>query len=503
MSNNLFLDSLEITQKVFDYSFEEPIEQEILLADYDEPVFKIVKTNIEHSISQKYILDNKLVIDGYFKVSMYYQAKEKEILSVSTLKLPFQKQIDIDRPVFDTNFIYIQGDTQFVNTRAVNQTRIDIRGAYRLSVKVYSASEIEVITAINSKTVCGDDEKIEHFSLQGYGMRQFNLEDEIQEFENVKQIINISTTNTNLNTSIYKDKVNIKGEVMADIFYTKDDTNDIQTLRKTFLYNQIVDVVGINENNIAYTNLTPTSFSITQNSESQKISANLGILLETKSFKKKEIYAIKDAFSKTYESKSETKEVCYDKNLKSLSKTVNFTSEETISAGCTIVHQFCNMGEVKTYFEEGNLIAKSKINCYIIIKNLQNELECITKTEDVIIDSVPKSGKYDEYIALLKVSNIVTSINEDKLKIKANIVADGFIIVKECVKILAEFTEIEESVLEKRDEALILYYAQKGESLFDIARRYRISNSVILNENEIEDKILKEDKMLIISAFES
>ncbi len=503
MSNNLFLDSLEITQKVFDYSFEEPIEQEILLADYDEPVFKIVKTNIEHSISQKYVLDNKLIIDGYFKVSMYYQAKEKEVLSVSTLKLPFQKQIDIDKPVLDTNFIYIQGDTQFVNTRAINQTRIDIRGAYRLIVKVYSASEVEVITAINSKTVCGDDEKIEHFSLQGYGTRQFSLEDEVQDLEDVKQIINVSTVNTNMNATIYKDKVNVKGEVTADIFYTKPENNDIQTLRKTFLYNQIVDVLGISENNIAYTNLTPTNFSLTQNSESQKISANLGVLLETKSFKKQEIYALKDAFSKTYESIAKTKEVYYDKNLKLVNKTVNFLAEEVISAGCVVVHQFCSVGEIKTYYEENNLIAKSKINCYIIIKNLQNELECITKSEDVIIDVIPKSNKFDEYISFLKVSNMIASISEDKLKIKANILSDGFVIVKQAVRILSEFSEIEENTLEKKDEALILYYAQKGESVFDISRRYRISASIILKENDLEDKVLTEDRMLIISAFEN
>ncbi len=501
MSNNLFLDSLVSTQKFFDYSFEEPVEQEILLADYDEPVFKIVKTNVEHSINQKYILDNKLVIDGYFKVSMYYQPKEKEVLAVSTLKLPFQKQIDIDKSVSDTHFIYIQGEPCFVNTRAINQTRIDIRGAYKISIKIYCANDIDVITAINSKSICGDDEKIDYFSLQGFGSRQFTLEDEVSDLEDVKQILNINSVNTNMNTSIYKDKVNIKGEVVTDIYYTKNDVNDIQTQRKTFLYNQIVDINGIGENNIAYTKFTPVNFTITQNAESQKINANLTALLETKSFKKQEVYALKDAFSKNYESVSQLKEIYYDKNLKSVNKTINFLAEENIQNGCTIVHQFLNIGEIKSYIEDDNMIVKSKITAYIILKNLQNEFECVSKTEDFIIDTRQNSLKIDEYIATLKLLNITANISEDKLKIKANIILDGFIIIKEKIKILSEFSEVLENELEKRDESLILYYAQKGENLFDIARRYRISSTLILDENDIEGKILQEDKMLIISAF--
>ncbi len=501
MSNNLFLDSLISTQKIFDYSFEEAVEQEILLADYDEPVFKIVKTNIEHTITQKYILDNKLIIDGYFKVSMYYQAKEKENLSVSTLKLPFQKQIDIEKTVGDDYFIYTQGEMQYVNTRAISQTRIDIRGVYRISAKVYCANDLEVITAINSKTVCGDDEKIEHFKLQGIGNRQFTIEDEADELEGLKQIINISTVNNNISTSVYKDKVNVKGEVTADIYYTKEEIEGVQNLRKTFLYNQIVDIKDIDENNISYTDFNLTAFSVTQNAENQKINANLTAVLESKSFKRQEVYALKDAFSKIYECSGEYKEIYYDKNLSSINKTIKLNLEETVENGLEVVHQFLNIGEIKTYFEEENLIAKAKVTAYVIVKNLQGEFFTVVKSEDCIIDSKVNTGKKDEYIASLTLSDFKVSINEEKLTLKINLILDGFMILKESVKLLSDFKENEEELLEKNSESLILYYAKKGESIFDIARRYRIAIPSILKENEIETKVLQEDKMLIISAF--
>ena len=95
MPTNLFFDSLTHTQKVFDYGFEQAVEQEILLADYDEPVFKIVKTCLEHTMTQKYISGSKLVLEGFFKLSVYYQPPGSQRLAMTTHKIPFQKQLDL------------------------------------------------------------------------------------------------------------------------------------------------------------------------------------------------------------------------------------------------------------------------------------------------------------------------------------------------------------------------------------------------------------------------
>ena len=55
MANQLISDTISTTCKFIDTAFEMPVEQEFLLADYDKAIFKIVKTNVEHSITQKYI----------------------------------------------------------------------------------------------------------------------------------------------------------------------------------------------------------------------------------------------------------------------------------------------------------------------------------------------------------------------------------------------------------------------------------------------------------------
>ena len=73
MSEILINDTLNVTNKIFETAFEYPLEQEILLADYDEQVFKILKTAVDFSITQKYIQNSKLTIEGFFKITIYNQ----------------------------------------------------------------------------------------------------------------------------------------------------------------------------------------------------------------------------------------------------------------------------------------------------------------------------------------------------------------------------------------------------------------------------------------------
>ena len=61
MATQLFYDHLLSTTKIADINSEQPVEAEFLLADYDAPVFKIVKTTMNHVVTQKYIMQNKLV----------------------------------------------------------------------------------------------------------------------------------------------------------------------------------------------------------------------------------------------------------------------------------------------------------------------------------------------------------------------------------------------------------------------------------------------------------
>ena len=77
----------------------------------------------------------------------------------------------------------------------------------------------------------------------------------------------------------------------------------------------------------------------------------------------------------------------------------------------------------------------------------------------------------------------------------------GFVINRTGGQVIDSFDEKPDSPLNRHTDALILYFGEKGENLFDIARKYSTDLSVIMAENNIETKILTEEKMLLIPAY--
>ena len=68
--------------------------------------------------------------------------------------------------------------------------------------------------------------------------------------------------------------------------------------------------------------------------------------------------------------------------------------------------------------------------------------------------------------------------------------------------LLQDFEENRDAPIEDREEALILYYGEKGEKIFDIAKQHCASPQEICDNNGIDTPCLEAGQMLFIPAFE-
>lgn len=496
MATNLFFDTLPSTVKSADVNFEQSVETEILLADYDAPVFKIVKTTLEHIVTQKYIMQSKLTVEGFIKVNICYQSPESRKLHTVSQKIPFQKQLEVGQ--YDVNYIDVQGNCQYVNTRPQNPTRIDVRGAYMFNIRVYSSQNTQVITAIASDSICCDNAQLDCFSMTVQNTRQFTIEQPLPLPENLHKIMRVSTVAPTPAVTVYEDKITVKGEINADVYYTLADNDDIHIHSQIFAYNQIVDMPQIKENNIPYTQVSVTSMGISQNSDDKKMGATLTVQIDALAFAKQQIMAVRDAFSRRYECEKESHQQLIDANMHSIGKTVTVQFNDAVSGGYKICDVQVEVSPVKSYYEINKTTVKSKVFAHIIALNSQNEYECITKSEDIIFDWLEKCGRYDEICLELSVIGYACSENT----VTVNIFAKGFIIEKHPVKLLSAFEEYCDKPQQNIREALVVYYGKKGESIFEIAKNHNVSPQIIMSENLLENDSLVEDAMLIIPAYE-
>ena len=501
MATQLFFDHLLSTEKMADINSEQSVETEILLADYDEPVFKIVKTTMEHLVTQKYIMQNKLTVEGFIKVSVYYQPPKAEKISVITQKVPFQKQLDLPAADYDLNFITIGGQCQYVNTRPQNSTRIDVRGAYMFAIKVFSQQKVNTVTAISGTGVCCDSSEISHFCLAGQNIRQFNTENELLFTDTPDRILRVQTRSQTPTVAVYQDKITAKGEITADIFYTAADSAQVKKHTQAFAYNQIIDMKGIKENYICCADISVCSFGISQNQDSKKYTASVTVQIDATAFSRQQVISVNDAFSRRFEYTKTRQEMLCDTNMYHIDKNIAVQINETLPDNSSVRDIIVEVTPLKSYYEINKTTVKAKVTANIIAVNGQNEYECIQRTEDVVLDWLENCGQYDEICLKLTTDNCTYTHSGSNIQINTALAVQGFVIEKRPFSLLKAFEEDENTPVADAEEALVIYYAQKGERVFEIAKNHNADPRDIMEENSLQSGVLQADQMLFIPAF--
>ncbi len=87
----------------------------------------------------------------------------------------------------------------------------------------------------------------------------------------------------------------------------------------------------------------------------------------------------------------------------------------------------------------------------------------------------------------------------NSIEVKADVRINGCIYDHSCCNIINEI-DIDESSIKKRDGdyALKLYYAEPDEEIWEIAKKYSTSVQAIVDENELENDIIRSKKMILI-----
>ena len=148
MELKMFRDTLSAAGGSCTVKAEIPIETEILISDYLPQVFKMVKCFARPVVLQKQLQPGRLTLEGYIRCIVYYQGEDGAGLCQTEQKLPFSRALELPAFTFSSWSAAVEGETEYLNCRAVNPRRIEVRGAYGLVASVFTQCSTEVITAL-------------------------------------------------------------------------------------------------------------------------------------------------------------------------------------------------------------------------------------------------------------------------------------------------------------------------------------------------------------------
>ncbi len=491
-------DTVWAAASVCDTKIELPIETEILIPDYLPQVFKIVKCFVYPVVLQKQMTQARLTVDGYLRLTVFYQSDGDDALCQTEQKLPFAKQIDLPAGEFFAPDIAVSGDMEYVNCRAINQRRIDIRGAYALNVCAHAQLAGNIITELSEG---GVEQKLTTLK----GMRTLAVQEkvitseDVIDFENqIEAVLDIKCNATVNETKIISGKAVLKGSIEADILYRSDG---LHHMKKTLTFNDVMEIETENDNCESIAFAEPCGCTLLTK-ENGSVSLVVTTILHIKAYNTVETQAVCDAFSTEYDTQLNFNTVFTEEKLDEFSVETEAVTEGNLpDTDIEILEVFATPTQPELIQDTCSTSVRGRVVVHMFCRNALGEIDCYDKACEYVLPYAYDANR-EELLLCAKAG--VVSVNAKKMGETASaavILRVSGIISKRCAHTILEQISCTEKLEKQNDNiALRIYYAQTGEPLFDIARRYAVSPGSIALANNLQGDEVEQRMCLLVPS---
>ena len=445
---------------------ELPLETELLISDYLPPVQRIVKCFAQPVVLQKQLAPGRLTLEGYLRCTVYYQGEEGAGLC----------------------------QTEYLNCRAVNSRRIEVRGAYGLVVSVHAQLSTEVITALSEG---GIEQKLTTLG----GVRRAATLEKLVTIEGAltfpkppAAILDITGTAEVRELKRMQGKAVAKGTLRALCAWRAEGDAALLSQTAELPFHQIVDVEGLSEDCQCLCTLAPVGFAAAEGETAEDGSASTTLtataLLRLSGWRPYQLQCVADAFSTRFAAEVTPQTIATEGLLCTLDETTVLRGSGPLpDAGAHILACFASFGPVSLTRSEGRAALTARAVVSAFAENTLGEIECYEKALDYALplpaDLPPDAQAYPE--CWLTVQDVQCTSAGGALEVSLTVRAEGAVLVRQTWPLVGGVELGDPLAPADPEVSLRICYAQAGEELFAIAKRYHVSPGQMLAANDLPE----------------
>ncbi len=485
MQLNLEKNTVKTTETVFEGTPEQGFETDILLPDYCADITRILKCNATSKISRISQNGNNLDIDGVVLVCVYYLSDENKINSYST-RLLFSKTLTLNDNGASLT-ARVSSQIQYLNCRAVNSRRLDIRGAVTLSIRVFSACEKPVVNNCDGGVELLKN-TLTNLCEIGEISRPFSVKEETPSQNQITKILRTNSTAVPTEVKAINNKLIIKGEMTVSLV-TKNDSDNIEHSTYTIPISQIADLEGVDENSIYCVDFDVVSIDVNvkngENSQILEIDAKL--LLTATAKESCEVTVCDDCYGIKCEVKPKSENITLKTLCEHINETKSYKNTFSLPEGDSILCDLWYEEKPLTQsFENKTLTLTLPVVVSIISQNENGECHYSEQTLPVIETRTLNTADNAMFDGTAKVCACNFTPIQNGVEVSLAVRFLGDIVFKKHINVITDIECYENKMYKDLDCALTIYFASNGESVWEIGKRYHTKKEAIASANNLD-----------------
>lgn len=510
MECKITCDSAAVNEVFYDGVTEQSVETDFTLPDYCPDIGKILKCRALPHVTMRTIKKDLVLVDGITRLEVLYIDGRDKHIRCCEHDLPFSIKIPVeDCP--EGSVVETAAKVEYINCRAVSQRKIDIHGAFSLHAAVMARKNVELLASAEGAGIMLKKQQCEISSSIGRTQTAFNVSESLELAAGKPPIASIVRTGAILKISECKpitNKLILKGEAILKIVYITEPEGRIESMEYSLPFNQFLDMAGVDDSCETVCMAEISSLEITLRTDSdgeyRRMGVDIRAYADASAYKTRQIEVISDAYSVEYELETERRYIEFEKYCGAVSGRINCAGMIDTGKELTqVIDSWCEIGSIETALRGEKLHVIGNVLMCAIAGCADGDKEYVEKTVPFEYETaLPQMVSEGHARCDAAVAGCTYTISgASKIDIKAELSLSVF--AYEDIRMSCICSVAPDKNRSKNNEgkpSVVAYFAQAGEILWNIAREHNASIESIMEDNDISDEILEENRMLLISV---
>ena len=456
---------------------------EAIVPDSISDILKISAALADVTISGKDVQTDRVLVKGMCRVSVVCTAENEGAGVVIPVSLPLSHVMAIQGCTSDSK-AEIDIRIKECTAHIINSRKISVKAVVIISVRIYNCVETELTKGIEEtegvfcleKSVC--DEYISSIIE-----KQVRIAESVSLDRGLVPLKCQSGVDIE-DVKVIKGKAMIRGNCVLKVAFMCRETGDIRTEKYHLPFSCVAEDDCLeNGKKLEISAVTAQAdISVSESAGGSVLGCDICVILTIKCIEEIEEKILCDVFSSVYEMKTEAVQISANgkSDTDAQRKNISRVFENIVDA-----EKVCDFTDTIISTLTGENLLDSSIYLCVVYKSREGEIESVQLKHDVSYE-IP--GSFMDAEAVLE--NVsVECTDGGNIKLECEIVylirRGGTIPVSQITK-----CELLKDCPKKRSTAatLILRNVAKGESVWDIAKKYSTSPAAILEANKLENE---------------
>jgi len=493
------------------------IEENIIVPDTKPDISKVLLLDGDVFITEAQAQANKVAVEGVIRYKILYIADEEgSSVKGITTDTVFEHEIDIPgvMPGMDCD---VRGSIEHIEFDVSNPRKLSLKTILNVNCAVRGERIYSLITDIDGiddlqflRSQHKVDAKIDA-SREVFTMSE-TLEIPAGK-PSLSEILRTDVRLTRKEFNATENKVIVKGEITVNTLYmSSEEDRRIHYVEHELPFTHIIDLSGVSENSILRADCRITGSGFTEeedmDGEIRLIRAQIDLEVFAEAFEEREIELISDTFSPTRSVELDRDELVTEEISADITGQELVKELIEVEAGSPPITEILNVMAVPVLSDYS--VTKDRVNIegvvnvsVLYLSELAEQPVCCSRRDipfrkSVDVPGVTEGQECDINLDLGYCSFSMESSGKVDVRMTLGI---GIITYgTERVSIIAEVEDRGETLTRSEPQpSVLIYFAQQGDSLWSIAKKYRVTVGDLEKANEMDSEaVINAGKQILI-----